>query len=257
MKKKIFLAILIVIALIALVCGWCWYSAKTSNPWNARTLGEIAAPRGYTRVEAPAGSYAEYLRALPLKARGAKVQLYTGGDAHYQFLSTGVIDKPILSNDEQCADVTMHLRADYLWSHGRYCEICFTNVNGKKQHYTGGSSQKAFERYMRGVYGYSSTFSVYHETQVRSIKDVQPGDVLVYAARPGHKLGHAILVADVARSKSGKVAIMCVEGNTPAREMHIVRNPNPLRNPWFFLDEDDETIFISCFRFNKDELRHY
>ena len=70
-------------------------------------------------------------------------------------------------------------------------------------------------------------------------------------------MGHAILVADVARSKSGKVAIMCVEGNTPAREMHIVRNPNPLRNPWFFLDEDDETIWISVFHFKKDELRHY
>ena len=50
---------------------------------------------------------------------------------------------------------------------------------------------------------------------------------------------------------------MCLEGNTPAREKHLVRNLNPLRNPWFILSEGDEAIQISVFRFNKDELRHY
>lgn len=243
--------------LLALLGGWLWFQSHTSNPWNARTLGDIETPWGYTRVEAPQGSYAEYLRSLPLKERGAKVHLYTGGEANFQFLSTGVIDQDILSNSEQCADVTMRLRAEYLWSKGRYSEICFTNVNGKKMHYQGGSSRKAFERYMRNVYGVCSTFSVHRETKPRAIKDIQPGDVLVYPARTGHMYGHAILVADVARSSSGKVAIMCVEGNTPAREKHILRNINPLRNPWFILDEDDETIWISAFHFDKDELRHY
>lgn len=254
MKKKVFMFI---VALVV-ACGlWCWYETRTSNPWDAKTIGDIPAPRGYTRVEAENGSYVAYLRSLPLKKSGAKVHLYTGGDAGMQFLSTGVIDQDMLSNSEQCADVTMRLRAEYLWGRGRYGEICFRNVNGENMRYTGGSSRKAFEQYMRGVYGMCSTFSLYHETQPRSIKDVQPGDVLVYPARPGHKYGHAILVVDVARNKSGKVAIMCAEGNTPAREKHVVRNLNPLRNPWFFLDEDDETIWISCFHYNKNELRHY
>lgn len=254
MKKKVFTYI---VALVA-ACGlWCWHTSTTSNCWDAKTVGDIPAPYGYSRVDAAAGSYADYLRSLPLKGRGAKVQQYTGGDAERQFLSTGVIDQDMLSNDEQCADVTMRLRAEYLWSRGRYGEICFQNVNGKRMRYTGGSSRKAFERYMRNVYGQCSTFSVYHETQPRRIRDVQPGDVLVYPARPGHKYGHAILVMDVARSSSGKVAIMCAEGNTPAREKHIVRNLNPLRNPWFSIDEDDETIWISRYHFDKGELRHY
>ena len=110
---------------------------------------------------------------------------------------------------------------------------------------------------MRGVYGACSTFSLYQETKPRAIQDVMPGDVLVYPARPGRKYGHAVMVVDVARSRSGKVAIMCIEGNTPAREKHLVRNPNPLHNPWFILNEGDEAIQISVFRFNKDELRHY
>lgn len=254
MKKKIFL--LLLVALIG-VGGWLWYSAQTSNPWNAATLGDIPAPSGYTRVPAEPGSYTAYIRELPLKGRGAKVMLYTGGEANYQSLSTGVIDQDILSNDEQCADVTMRLRAEYLWRKGRYGEISFRNVNGKQMRYSGGSSRKAFEAYMRQVYGSCNTFSVYHETTPRAIKDVRPGDVLVYPARNGAKYGHAVFVADVAKNSSGKIAIMCVEGNTPAREKHVVRNINPLRNPWFILDEDDETIWVSAFHFNKDELRHY
>lgn len=51
----------------------------------------------------------------------------------------------------------------------------------------GGSSRKAFEKYMREVFGVCSTFSEYRETTPRSIKDIQPGDVLVYPARPGHR----------------------------------------------------------------------
>lgn len=108
---------------------------------------------------------------------------------------------------------------------------------------------------MREVYGVCSTFSVYHETLPRSIKDVQPGDVLVYPARPGHKYGHAVIVVDVARNSSGKFAFTCAEGNTPVREKHIARNQNPLRNPRFCLDEDDETILISCYHFNKKRIK--
>ena len=253
MKKKVFA---FVVAL-TVACGlWCWYNAKTSNPWNAETIGDIPVPFGYIRLEAASGSYAEYLRSLPLRKRGTKVNLYTGGEANYQFLSTGVIDQDILSNSEQCADVTMRLRAEYLWQKGRYSEICFRNVNGKRMNYTGGGSRKAFERYMRNVYGWCSTYSVYHETTPRPIQEVQPGDVLVYPARSGMKYGHALIVVDVAK-KGTKVAIMCAEGNTPARDKHIVRNLNLLNYPWFICDASENNLRISVFHFNKEELRHY
>ena len=253
MKKKVFA---FVVAL-TVACGlWCWYNAKTSNPWNAETIGDIPVPFGYTRLEAASGSYAEYLRSLPLRKRGTKVNLYTGGEANYQFLSTGVIDQDILSNSEQCADVTMRLRAEYLWQKGRYSGICFRDVNGKRMNYTGGSSRKAFERYMRNVYGWCSTYSVYHETTPRPLQEVQPGDVLVYPARSGMKYGHALIVVDVAK-KGTKVAIMCAEGNTPARDKHIVRNLNPWNSPWFIFDGSENNLRISVFHFNKEELRHY
>ena len=91
-RKRITLLVIGAIALVMLLCGlWLWRSMRTSNPWGAQTIGDIATPIGYTRVEAPAGSYTAYLRALPLKPRGARVQLYTGGDARLQFLSTAAV----------------------------------------------------------------------------------------------------------------------------------------------------------------------
>ena len=87
--KKTIIAILISLLVFLAIGGiWAYYICKTSNPWNAHTIGEIPAPFGYHRVEAPAGSYAEYLRNLPLKEKGAKIMLYNGGQANFQFMVT-------------------------------------------------------------------------------------------------------------------------------------------------------------------------
>lgn len=85
MKKTIISIILALVLVLAIGGAWAYYISKTSNPWNARTIGEIPAPFGYHRVDAPAGSYAEYLRNLPLKEKGSKIMLYTGGEANFQF----------------------------------------------------------------------------------------------------------------------------------------------------------------------------
>ena len=251
--KKVFkvVGVFVLVGLIAFGIVW-WYS-RISNPWNVATVGDISTPVGYTRVE---GSYAEFMRNLPLKKRGSKVQLYTGGDARFQFLSTGVIDMPMLSNSEQCADMTMRLRAEYLFSRGHYSEIRFRDVNGNTLQYHGGASHKALEKFLKKAYDVCSTFSISRETTPRPISEVQPGDILVYPARKLEGMGHALIVIDVAR-KGNKVAIMCAEGNTPACELHIVRNPNPIHNPWFFFDGDENRLWISAFHFGKDELRHY
>lgn len=164
---------------VVAAAGIMWWVSSTSNPWNAKTVGDIDTPAGYTRVE---GSYAEFMRRLPLKKRGSRVQLFTGGDVGYQFLSTGVIDLPMLSNWEQCADMTMRVRAEYLFSQGRYADIRFRDVNGNMLNYTGGNSRKALETFLKKAYGVCSTLSVSRETKPRRLSEVQPGDVLVICA---------------------------------------------------------------------------
>ena len=259
--KRLFICVLLLILVGAGAGLWILYGSKTSNPNNYETVGDIPAPWGYERIAGDDAAYSRYLRSLPLKAKGTKVQLFTGGDARYQSLNYAVVDLPLLSNAEQCADVCMRLRAEYLFNTGQYGKIHFKNVNGKTLNYAGGASRKAFDGYMRNVYGEASTYSLSRELEQRSLKDMQPGDVFVYAAadRPGNqKYGHAVMVVDVAQNKNGQKAFLLAEGNTPARDIHVMRNfENPIRSPWFMLDDDADNLLLAVFHFNASELRHF
>ena len=259
--KRLFISVLLLIVAGACAGLWILYGSKTSNPHNYATVGEIPTPWGYERIDGGDAAYSRYLRSLPLKNKGTKVQLFTGGEARFQSLCYAVVDLPLLSNAEQCADVCMRLRAEYLFNTRQYGKIRFKNVNGKTMRYGGGSSRKAFERYLRNVYGVASTFSLSRELEQRPLKDMQPGDVFVYAAadRPGnHKYGHAVMVVDVAQDKHGRKAFLLAEGNTPARDIHVMRNfTNPFRSPWFTFDEDADDLLLAVFLYKSSELRHF
>lgn len=260
--KRLFLAVLLLAIAAGGAAVWILFGSKTSNPHNYATIGDIPAPLGFRRILGGDARYSDYLRSLPLKSRGSRVQLYTGGDARFQSLNYAVVDLPIISNDEQCADVCMRMRAEYLFTTWQYGRIHFRNVHGKTMRYGGGGSRKAFERYMRNVYGVASTYSLSRELETRQLKDIQPGDVFVYAAvdRPGNlKYGHAVMVVDVAENPhTGRKAFLLAEGNTPARDIHILRNfKNPIRSPWFMLDEDAENLLLSVFHYKAEELKHF
>ncbi len=259
--KKIFLALLLM-AVVGLGCvAWIIWGSKTSNPNNYATIGDIPTPWGYERIKGNDAAYSEFLRSLPLKSKGADVMLYTGGEARFQSLNYAVVDIPLLSNAEQCADVCIRLRAEYLFNRGQYGKIHFRDVNGKTMNYSGGASRKAFNSYLKKVYGLASTFSLSREMKQRPLAEMQPGDVFVYAAvdRPGkHKYGHAVMVVDVAVNKNGKKAYLLAEGNTPARNIHVMRNfANPFRSPWFTLDDDADMLLLSVFFYKSNELRHF
>lgn len=239
-------------------CLWILFGSKTSNPNNYKTIGDIPEPWGYERISGEDAAYANYLRSLALKVRGSKVQLYIKGEARFQSLNYAVINMPLLSNAEQCADVCMRLRAEYLYSTGQYSRIRFQNVNGETLSYGGGNSRKSFENYLRDLYGVASTFSLSREMKTRRLADMQPGDVFVYPARYGQQYGHAVMVVDVAINKRGRKAFLLAEGNTPAREIHVMRNfENPFRSPWFMLDEDADNLILSVFHYKATDLKHF
>lgn len=257
------LAIVFVLAHIAAigVGYWIWTNRGNSNPFNYKTIGDIPTPWGYERTDVEGNDFGTYLRSLPLKERGTLVNLYTGGIANLQSLCYAVIDMPILSNDEQCADVCMHLRAEYLYETGNYSNIHFNSVDGKRMNYNGGADRSSYERYMRRVYGVASTYSLSRELPVRKLSDIQVGDVFVYAAVDRgkyHKYGHAVMVVDVATDKNGNKVFMLAEGNTPARDMHVLKNWfNPIRSPWFTLNEDADGIWLSPFHYKSNELHYW
>jgi len=253
------LFVLILVTVFALGYGaWILLGSKTSNPNNYKTIGDIPTPWGYERYDGTDSQYCSYLRSLPLKSRGSEVMLYTGGRARFQSLNYAVVNMPLLSNAEQCADVCMRLRAEYLFNTRQYGRIRFLNVNGKTLSYGGSSSRKSFERYLRNLYGVASTFSLSRELKTRRLADMQPGDVFVYPARYGQQYGHAVMVVDVAINSNGKKAFLLAEGNTPAREIHVMRNfENPFRSPWFMLDEDAENLILSVFHYKATDLKYF
>lgn len=257
---------LITLGLLGLALGaYLFYGQTTTNIHNYASLGDIPTPMGYHRISGSRPAYSDYLRSLPLKERGAAVELYTGGPSHLQSLAYAVVDLPLLSNAEQCADVCMRLRAEYLYNTGQYGSIRFQDVNGHTLRYQGGASRKALDRYLRNLYGVASTFSMSRSMPHRELKDMEPGDVFVYAAgdhtlesQAGSTMGHAIMVVDVAENDHGEKVYMLAEGNTPARSIHILRNwLNPIRSPWFKLDADATQLHIDCFYYNADELHYF
>lgn len=256
---------IVALGLAGLCLGlYVWKGGSPTNPERYATIGDIPTPRGYKRIASDNG-FAQYLRSLPLKDRGSKVMLYTGGEANFQALAYAVVDLPLLSNAEQCADVCMRLRAEYLFCAGKYGSIHFNDVNGRRMSYGGGKSRKAFERYLQRVYGSASTFSLSRELPTRKLKDMQPGDVFVYAAgdhdierEMKSKYGHAIMVVDVAEDNNGNKVYMLAEGNTPARDIHVISNwRNPFSSPWFHLDETAETLWMDFFYYKADELKRF
>lgn len=254
--KKVCLGLLIPPVVLAAAAAWFIWGG-ISNPAGRKTIGEIRTPMGYERVAVAPESYGAYLRDIPLQRRGACIRYSDGSLAYWQYLGYAVLDLPILSKDEQCADVAIRLRAEYLWSQGRYGEIRFRTVKGKDVPYGGGRDRKAFERYLRQVYSAANTASLRKQLQPKPVSSVAPGDVLVYAGGNGH-YGHAVTVADVAvNRRTGSVAVLLVEGSMPAQSAHICRNITyPFFSPWIKLDPENATILSSGFlHFCQSDLR--
>ena len=74
----------------------------------------------------------------------------------------------------------------------------------------------------------------------------------------GRFLGYAVFVVDVAVNKNGKKSFLLAEGNTPARDIHLIRNlENPFRSPWFISDGSEKRFLLSITPFKVTDLWHY
>lgn len=254
--RKILLWISAIPAVLAVGMAWVLWGG-VSNPAGRKTLGEIAVPAGFERVEVPQGSFGAFIREFPLRPRGSHMRYFSGRLANGQYFGYAVLDLPMISDIEQCADAVMRMRGEYLWNTGQYELIHFHSVEGKDMRFSGGADREALENYLRRVYASANTASLRKYMSEKDFKDVAPGDVLVYEAPSAGVYGHAVLVADVAvNPKTGKTALMLAQSSTPALTMHVVRNTlHPFKSPWVVVDDSDDAISISGIRFKKTDLR--
>ncbi len=108
-----------------------------SYPWLHGTnitrdvAGAIAVPAGYERTREAGGSFADWLRHLPLKKAGTPVYLFDGTEKKNQDAHFAVIDIDTGKRDlQQCADAIIRLRAEYLYSKGGIKAIHFDFTSG-------------------------------------------------------------------------------------------------------------------------------
>ncbi len=220
-------------------------------------VNRIAAPAGYRRTSAAKGSFADWLRHLPLKPEGSKVYYYNGRKKMNQRAQYAVVDIDTGKRDlQQCADAVMRLKAEYHYGLKDYKNIHFNYTNGtevsyddwrygRKPRVSGNkvsfsakqsqcdNSYKSFKRYMTSIFSYAGTHSLAKEMKSIDVKDMQIGDVFIQGGFPGH----AVIVVDMAvDAKTGKKQFMMAQSYMPAQDMHVLVNPNKRNTPWYPLE---------------------
>lgn len=213
----------------------------------------FATPAGAKRAIVSAGSYAHYLRHLPLKPHGDPVLLHNGQPKMRQDVHAAVLDISTGSKDlQQCADAVIRLRAEYLFVNGREEEIAFDLTSGFRvswerwregervrvdgnacSWYAGAAkdhSHAQFQRYLEFVFTYAGTLSLSKELQAAAQFPIEAGDVFVRGGSPGH----AVIVLDVAEGTDGTRWFLLGQSYMPAQDIHVLKNlGDPASGAWY------------------------
>ncbi len=275
-------AIIIAIAVILILAAAAFVifrrpNARLINSDGRTVVQRFNVPEGFERVLAPERSFGGFLQELPLLPDGALVHYY---DESVKLNSKheAVLDYDLPGIDlEQCADVVMHLYAEYLYSQGRYDEIGFHFVNGfycdfatwaqgKRPNVNGEEvtwlqsaqpdcSRESFENYLRIVYAYSSTLSLEKELIPVAPEELAVGDVFIKGGSPGH----VVIVVDMAVNKStGEKRFMLLQGNMPSQQAHIIKNIFEAElSPWFSDSFPQGKLVLATWECSLDNIKRF
>jgi len=251
----------------------------TSRPDPANALAvRIAPPPGFQRTPTEVGSFANWLRYLPLKPGRPPVLLFDGRQKSNQNAHWAVIDMDVGDKDlQQCADSVIRLRAEYLLSAGKTGDIAFTLTNGHKAAFADwaagqrptvennrvtwrksaqpDSSHRSLRRYLDFVYAYAGTLSLSRELKaVGEHEPIEAGDVFIHGGSPGH----VVIVLDTATNPTTHHRVfLLAQGYMPAQEMHVLKNPNSESlSPWYDADFA-ETLTTPEWVFKRGEHKHF
>lgn len=251
------------------------------GPEGSTIATRFEPPAGFGRITAQEGSYAAYLRHLPLRPAGSAVHLYTGEPKSRQDVHAAVVGLSVGGRDlQQCADAVMRLRAEHLYRCGRQDDIAFSFTNGFRAEWkrwrkgerirvdgnrcswtTGApadSSHDQLLRFLEKVFTYAGSLSLERDLRLSAPPpsgpyDLQIGDVFIQGGSPGH----AMIVVDAARSADGRTALLLAQSYMPAQEVHVVRN---LRHPelgaWYILEGDDR-LYTPEWTFDQGDRLHW
>lgn len=225
-------------------------------------LGDrIAPPDGFRRVMVPDGSFADWLRYLPVLPVGAPVCAAGGrtllaGDAPE--LAAVIALAP---NTEALgsAGMMLRLRAEYAWHANRLERLAFHFETGQRMSWqawasgiralngsdgvrfektgTESDDRESFCAWMETQLQFTSCASLLDDTRPIGDGTIATGDVFLVNGRKGH----AMMVLDVAVSDDGDVAVLLGGGGTPARSLHVLNGDGV--SPWIRLSKNSSESF--------------
>ena len=234
-------------------------------------------PEGFTRTDAKAGSFGEFLQNQVLKPYGEKALYFDGRAKNSEGIYDSVIEVDIGDRDlHQCADAIMLLWAEHNNNTQEYDKIRFNFVNGfladypkwvdgyrisvgenstnwvKKTDYS--TSYESFRKYMDMVFAYAGTLSLDKELTPVSVDDMQIGDVFIQGGSPGH----AVVVVDMAQNTlSGEKVFMLAQSYMPAQQTQVLINRETDNiSPWYLLHTGEEYPTPE-WKFTKDNLKRF
>jgi Domain of unknown function (4846) len=222
----------------------------------------VPVPQGYARVPVAVGSFAEWLRTLPVKPGKPPVYLYNGSLKGNQEAQALVLDIDTGSKDlQQCADAVMRLRAEYLYAREHFEAIHFNFTTGDRASYSqwrqgfrpriqgsqvswlqtgvATASYQGFRDYLESVFTYAGSASLSREMVAKDVLNLAPGDVFIRGGFPGH----AVIVLDVAKRGEGEAVFLLAQSYMPAQDMHVLRNPSSdALSPWYSTEFGEELV---------------
>ena len=254
--------------------------AHDDYPWPKNTstyealVRRFVRPPGFTQVELSERSWGQWLRHLPLRPKRTPVVSH-GGRQILSGLSpnlAGVVDMDVRENQE-CADLILRLRGEYLRWAGREAEIAFELTEGGSMSWPewkrgmrprwdgrrlrfretaqGDSSRASFDAFLASVFAWCGTYSLSQEGNRVTWPDVRVGDFFVHGGSPGH----AVLIVDLVTDADGNRRALLLQGYMPAQSAHILATG--ASSPWFELDPDKPVDTPIWGAFEWSELRRF
>jgi hypothetical protein len=254
---------------------YLWLPAGGYTPRQS-IAARFAPPPGCRRVTVAAGSFAHWLRYLPLLPAGTPVHLYNGQLKDPQTVHAAVVNIDVGKRDlQQCADAVIRLRGEYEFSrqpdqvHFHLTsgdDIRFADwYSGQGFRVSGNAvvaapktveqpTHAVFRRYLDQIFTYAGTLSLARELTPTPLASVQPGDVFIRGGSPGH----AVLVLDVAElPATGQRYVLLAQSYMPAQQIHVLRDAAASGGVWFAVNPAATRFNTPEWTFGKDELRRF
>ncbi len=231
------------------------------------TIGErFQPPAGYSRVAVDSNAFGFYLLNMPLMPEGSAVKDYRGrvrvsvdDSTLAAVVAIDIAGKKLM----QCMDILIAMHADYLRQSGQMDQIFYPLPDGlplpwpewrmgMRPKFAGlhfflqksaatDTSRQNFTRYLNTLFEYTASQTFYHHYQSIAMSQVAVGDFIVRR----QKKGHAVMIIDLVKNSSGNMLALIGQGDTPACQLYILKDPK--NGPWFpiLLNEEYPPLPIS------------